>query len=254
MGQVLVDRQRKPAGLTEAGLRFMTQAQDALRELHSARESLRSLGPVEGGLRLATGRTLARTWVADWLPRLVAQARPAWVQVRTGSLAETLAWLEGEQTDLLVAYFHPSIAQRPQGRGLLQKVLARDRLVPVIKRRLEWRRPARGPRSAPIPFLAYAPSLALAGLVQDHLDRCPSPVPLRKVLECDSADALMEYVLKGMGVCWLPWSLVAASCKKGLLQPLWDSSMEIGFEVRLVRRRGRLEPLAEKIWDSVPNR
>lgn len=251
-GQALVDRRRKPVALTPAGVRLLAQAEEILQSLQGARHELQQLSQPEQGLRLATGRTLARTWVADWLMRMKAQVQPAWTQIRTGSLAETLGWLEGGQADLLVAYHHPSIAQRPQGRGLVQKVLAQDKLVPVIRRRLEVRKSARSAQAPATPWLAYAPTLALAGLVDDHLGRSPSPTPLKKVLECDSADALLEYAIKGMGLCWLPWSLAAAACRQGLLETCWDRSMVIPFEVRLVRRRSRLPTVAEKIWLATP--
>jgi DNA-binding transcriptional LysR family regulator len=247
-GQALVDRRRKPVALTPAGLRLMEQAEGILRNLQDARHEMHSLGQSRQGLRLATGRTLARTWVADWLVRISAQVQPEWMQIRTGSLAETLAWLESEQADLLVAYHHPAMALRPQGRGLLQKVLAQDQLVPVTRRRLDTRKSQRATPDRPMPWLAYAPSLALAGLVEDHLKRCPSPAPLKRVLECDSADALLEYAIKGLGMCWLPWSLAAGACRQGLLEVCWDPSMVIAFEVRLVRRRNRLSDVAERIW------
>lgn len=251
-GHALVDRRRKPVALTPAGLRLLDQAEEILQGLQGARDELQQLAQPDQGLRLATGRTLARTWVADWLVRMNAQVQPAWTQIRTGSLAETLGWLEGGQADLLVAYHHPSLAHRPQGKGLLQKVLAQDKLVPVTRRRLEVRKSARSAVQPPVPWLAYAPSLALAGLVDDHLRRSPSPTVLKKVLECDSADALLEYAIKGMGVCWLPWSLAAGACRQGLLEICWDRSMVIPFEVRLVRRRSRLPTVAEKIWLATP--
>jgi len=251
-GHALVDRRRKPVALTPAGQRLLHQAEEILQGLQGARDELQQLAQPDQGLRLATGRTLARTWVADWLVRMNAQVQPAWTQIRTGSLAETLGWLEGGQADLLVAYHHPSLAQRPQGKGLLQKVLAQDKLVPVTRRRLEVRKSARSAVRSPVPWLTYAPSLALAGLVDDHLRRCPSPTALKKVLECDSADALLEYAIKGMGVCWLPWSLAAGPCRQGLLEICWDRSMVIPFEVRLVRRRSRLPTVAEKIWLATP--
>ena len=251
-GQALVDRQRKPVALTPAGVRLMAQAEEILQSVQGARHELQHLAQPDQGLRLATGRTLARTWVADWLLRISAHAQPTWTQIRTGSLAETLGWLETGQVDLLVAYHHPSIAQRPQGRGLLQKVLAQDKLVPVTRRQLEVRKAVRSAPGSATPWLAYAPSLALGGLVDDHLKRCPSPTPLKKVLECDSADALLEYAMKGMGVCWLPWSLAAGACRQGLLEVCWDRSMVIAFEVRLVRRRNRLPALAEKVWLATP--
>lgn len=253
-GMPLVDRSRRPIQLTEAGRKLVAQAQDTLQELADVRSDLHNSNQPDKTLRLATGRTLARSLVADWLQQITRSARPDHIRIRTGGLAETLQWLDQAQADLLVAYHHPSIAQRPQGKGFLQKTLAHDKLVPVMKRRVETRTASQRRSDGAVPFLAYAPSLALGGLVRDHLTRCPCPARLEKVLECDSADALLEYTIKGMGVCWLPWSLAAAACRQGLLEVRWDRSMEIPFEVRLVRLRRRLSDVAEKIWQATPTR
>jgi DNA-binding transcriptional LysR family regulator len=253
-GLPLIDRARRPVRLTDAGRRLLAQAQDTLQGLTDARAELHRSGRPDRVLRLATGRTLARSFVADWLVRMSRLARPDRTEVRTGSLAETLLWLEQGDADLLVAYHHPSIARRPQGRGFLQKVLAHDRLVPVTRRRLNARAVPRRTTESATPFLSYAPALALGGLVHDHLVRCPSPGPLATVLECDSADALLEYTIRGMGLCWLPWSLAGSACRQGLLEVCWDRSMEIEFEVRLVRLRRRLGRVAEAVWESAPAR
>lgn len=247
-GMPLLDRHCKPLQLTEAGQQLLLRAQESLQSLHAAREEVQRNRQADKVLKLATGRTLARSWVADWLVNIQRTVETELLQVRTGGLADTLVWLEQGQVDLLVVYHHPAIAQRPRGRGFLQKVLAHDKLVPVQRRKLH----PRGKTSTPLPWLSYAPSLALAGLVEDHLERCPCPEPLHKVLECDSADALMEYAIKGLGVCWLPWSLVAAACKQGLLEVCWDRSMEVPFEVRLVRLRRSLGSVAEKVWLATP--
>lgn len=255
-GVPLIDRAHRPVRLTDAGTKLLAQAQDMLQALGDTKTALRRGSQPDHLLRLGTGRTLARSFVADWLVQMSRLTRPAQIEVRTGGLSDTLQWLESGQIDLLVAYHHPAIAHRPQGRGFLQKVMANDKLVPMIKRRLEVRTISRQARAthAELPFLAYKGSLALGGLVQDHLERCPSPRPLRRVLECDSADALLEYTIKGMGVCWLPWSLAASACRQGLLEACWDRSMEIPFEVRLVRLRRRLPDTAEAVWQAMPTR
>lgn len=249
-GMPLVDRHGKPLRLTAAGEQLMQRAQESLQGLLEARQALQHNLEADKVLNLATGRTLARSWVADWLVLITKTSEPLKTRVRTGSLGETLVWLEQGEADLLVAYHHPAIAQRPRGRGFLQKVLAQDKLVPVRRRVLHVR--DTGTANDDLPWLDYAPSLALAGLVEDHLERCPCPQKLQRVLECDSADALMEYAIKGLGVCWLPWSLVATACQQGLLEVCWDRSMQIPFEVRLVRLRRRLSDVAEKVWQVTP--
>jgi LysR family transcriptional regulator, hypochlorite-specific transcription factor HypT len=247
-GMPLVDRSRKPLQLTEAGKKLMLLTQETLQGLHDARQQLQRTPQHDNVLKVATGRTLARTWVADWLAQILRSAKLEQIQIRTGGLADTLNWLEQGQADLLVAYHHPAIAQRPRGRGFLQKVLARDKLVPVRRRLIT----TRSRQAEAWPLLGYAPSLALSGLLADHLERCPCPETLHTTLECDSADALLEYAVKGLGVCWLPWSLSATACQQGLLEVCWGRSMEIPFEVRLVRIRKKLSTIAEEIWQLTP--
>lgn len=253
-GVPLVEHGSKPLRLTPAGQRMLSQGEESLRGLLDVREELRNAKTEQQRvLTLATGRTLARTWVAEWLPTVMQLGQPAFVRVRTGALADTLTWLEQGDADLLVVYHHLSISDRPQGRGFLQKTLQQDRLVPVARRQLHPRQAATQRGEQPMPYLGYAPSLALSALVRDHLQQHPPPTRLHKVLECDSADALLEYALKGMGVCWLPGALVGNACRQGALAPCWDERMEIPFEVRLVRLRRRLSDVAEAVWRGTPS-
>ena len=73
-------------------------------------------------------------------------------------------------------------------------------------------------------------------------------------MECDSADALIEYVLKGLGVAWLPWSMAVGAVKARQLVAVGDKRLEIAFEVRICRAKRRLSSLAESIWNSLEPR
>ncbi|MNT93147.1 hypothetical protein D3C72_2345530 [compost metagenome] len=55
-------------------------------------------------------------------------------------------------------------------------------------------------------------------------------------------------------MAWLPWSMVAADCRRGALAALGGRSEEIAFEVRLYRPRARLTDLAEAAWEATANR
>lgn len=77
-GVPLVDRTRAPVQLTAAGQALLRQSQPLLDTLLQTRDALRSRHPEPGGevLRVATGRTLAHTLVADWLARLTRSRQP----------------------------------------------------------------------------------------------------------------------------------------------------------------------------------
>ena len=70
-GTPLVEREGSPVRLTPAGEAFLDSAEQIVRTLAQSQEELRAAaGRKAHTITLATGRTLARTVVADWLVQL----------------------------------------------------------------------------------------------------------------------------------------------------------------------------------------
>ena len=252
-GTPLVERGGGPVTLTPAGHSFLETAGQLARNLAQSHEELQSLaGRQARTVTLATGRTLARTVVADWLVRLQPVLQGGELCIRTRALAETVALLERNEADFSLLYHHPAIAVQLDARQFLHLTVASDRLVPVARATARGDALYRfGDGTGPVPYLAYAPQLALGRLVEDHLSHNPHAPRLRRVVECDSADAHYEYVQKGLGVAWLPWSMVHADCQARRLAPAGDARMEVRFDVRLYRPKRRLNPLAEAFWKAL---
>lgn len=249
-GVELVRREGGPVALTTAGEALLQHARQAVEAITSARIEIQDKAvPSQNAFTLATGRTLARTLAADWLWRVRAQTTGALVHVRTGSMAETLQRFERGEADFMLTYYHPAIAIRLQPSQYLQHTMAHDRLVPMSRANAGGKTQFGFSSNKPVPYLAYANTLALGQLVSDHLSNHAQAPRLTAVMQCDSADALLEYVLKGLGVAWLPWSLAVGAHKAGKIAPLDGKALEIAFEVRMVRSKRRLSPLAETLWD-----
>ncbi|MFN7855947.1 MAG: LysR family transcriptional regulator [Acidovorax sp.] len=255
-GTPLVERGGGPVTLTAAGQSFLETAGHMARSLAQSHEELQSLAGRQGRtVTLATGRTLARTVLADWLVILRPVLQGGEICIRTRALAETVAMLERSEADFSLVYHHPALAIRLDARQFSHVTVASDRLVPVSRATVQGQAEhGFGQDSAPVPYLAYAPQLALGRLVEDHLSQNPHAPRLRRVVECDSPDAHYEYVQKGLGVAWLPWSMVHADCKAGRLTPAADAGMEVPFDVRLYRPKRRLGPLAEAFWKAMAQR
>ncbi|MBV8617415.1 MAG: LysR family transcriptional regulator [Curvibacter sp.] len=250
-GTALIGRGPGPLVLTPAGQSLLEDARSTLQGLARAHEALQgAAGRQQRRITLATGRTLARTLVADWLLQHQGLLAEAEVCVRTRALADTARMLERGEADFMLTYHHPVLALNIHARQYSHLTLMRDRLVPVCRSDALGRpAPALAPGQA-WPFLAYADTLALGRLVQDHLSHHPQAPELVRRIECDSADALLEYALKGLGVAWLPWSLAAGSCRSGQLCTVGDPRLAVQFEVRLYRPKRRLPPLAEQLWQA----
>jgi DNA-binding transcriptional LysR family regulator len=98
-----------------------------------------------------------------------------------------------------------------------------------------------------VPYLAYARALALGRLVEDHLASHRLAPRLRAAC-CDGRRC--TYVLKGLGVAWMPWSMVQRDCQDGRLALAGDR-LDVHFDVRLYRPKRRLSPAAEQFWQSL---
>lgn len=256
-GTPLVERgSGGPVTLTPAGQSFLDTAGQMVRNLTQSHEELQSLaGRQARTVTLATGRTLARTVVADWLVRLQPILQGGELCIRTRALADTVGMLERNEADFSLVYHHPTLAIRLDARQFTHLTVASDRLVPVSRATAQGQALHRfGPDATRVPYLAYAPQLALGRLVEDHLAHNPHAPRLQRVVECDSADAHYEYVQKGLGVAWLPWSMVFADCKAQRLALAGDARMEVRFDVRLYRPKRRLGPLAEALWKALAQR
>jgi DNA-binding transcriptional LysR family regulator len=252
-GAALVDRGRSPVQLTEAGQALLQHVRGTLDDLAQAREQLRSRqGDVSGSVfRLATGRTLARTSVADWLAALAKPRQPLHgqkVDLSTRSMADVVLMLERGEVDMVCCYEHPATSVRLSGQRYRHVTLVRDHLVPVSRVDAQGR-PMHGLDGGAL--LVYAASLSLGALLHDHLRRNVPGAGMRTRFVCDSADAIHEFVRRGMGAAWLPWSIVSSECRSGDLTVLGGRSDEVPFDVRLYRPRARQTALVEAVWAVV---
>jgi DNA-binding transcriptional LysR family regulator len=254
-GTTLIERGRSPMTLTAAGENFLETCRLVALDLENSRqELLRVASHRRSVVTIATGRTLARTLLANWLVRLQPVLRDAEVRIMTRSLTETAQMLERGEADFSLGYHHARLSFRLDARRFAHVDVTSDKLVPVSRGNAHGLAEHALDAGKAAPLVGYAASLALGQLVNDHLANNPNAPHLVRRLECDSADALHEYVVKGIGVGWLPWSMVEADCKSGRLALCGGRELEVHFEVRLYRPKRRLSPVAEDVWKSFAHR
>lgn len=254
-GTPLIERGRSPVRLTPAGTVMLETALQTVRGLESSRiEMLGEAGRQARTVTIATGRTLARTVLADWLVRLQPVLGDARVRIVTRALADTVQMLERNECDFMLVVHHPALTVRLDGRQFAHLTLASDRLVPMARADASGAPIHSLGDAAPPPVMTYGPTLALNRLLEDHLAQNPMIPALSRRIECDSADALSEYVLKGLGIAWLLWSMVQADCRAGRMAVAGGRSAAVGFEVRLYRPKRRLHALGEAVWRSAQRR
>jgi LysR family transcriptional regulator, hypochlorite-specific transcription factor HypT len=249
-GTELVNRAGVPLSLTAAGEELLPVARRAVDSLGDARGRIRQSSQGLDWVTLATGRTLSRTAVPDWLARVKRQVGEVRLRIVTGSIAEGVSTLEQGGADFLLSFTHPRLPLVLDEHLFEALTLGTDELVAVSAARADGKPLHALPGSArkPVPALGYAPTLALAQVLQDHLSRTGADLHLRTVTESDFAESLHEQALQGVGVAWLPRALVAGDLRTGRLVLADARSPGAQFEIRMYRPRKARTDLVDRIW------
>jgi DNA-binding transcriptional LysR family regulator len=255
VGSELVER-KQPVTLTAAGALFLDAATVATDVLYAARAQFQDPSHVTGEvLRIATGRTLARTFFPDWYESLSKRIGPFPVSISTAGAQEVVMRLSTGDVQLLVIYSSPTTRLLIDPLRYESITLARETLLPVsapdAKGRPKFSLAPASPAST-IPWLAFAPTLTLRGVLAKHLAGLAKKLPLRMVYQADSYESILEMAKRGIGVGWLPRRLVQDDLNDGKLLPIGDASMSVGFDISLYRLRGNANARVNAIWDSVP--
>jgi len=244
-----------PVSLTAAGQLFLDAATHSTDVLYAARAQLQDgSGPAEKTLRVATGRTLARTFFPDWYENINQRFGPFPVSVSTGGAQEVILRLGAGDADLLVIYSSPTTRLLIDPLRYESLTLAREILLPVVAADAKGRprfKLAPANAATPTPWLGFSQSLTLRGVLAKHLAGLPRKVALRMVYEADSYESIHEMARRGVGVAWLPLRLVQEDVNERRLLVIGEPEMRVNFDISLYRVRGNDDALVNAIWDGV---
>lgn len=249
-GADLVNRATVPLSLTPAGEELLPIARRSVDSLHDARARIRQSSQGLDWVTLATGRTLSRTAVPQWLAQVKKAVGPVRLRLITGAIAEGVTTLEQGGADFLLSFTHPRLPLVLDEHLYESIALGTDELLAVSAPRADGKPLHALPGTArkPVPMLGYSPTLALAQILQDGLGRSGNDMHLHVVTESDFAESLHEQALQGVGVAWLPRALVASDLKAKRLVPAQKQAAGIRFEIRMYRPRNPRNALADGIW------
>lgn len=253
VGVALIDRSTYPTRLTPAGERFRDAAREATASLQKTRQELRrALDADRKLLRIAIQHSLAASFLAPWLARLPLARDDLLVRASADNLHDCVRALEEGGVDLLVCYTHPELPLQLDAARYPVMVLAADALVAVSRPDKRGRPLHALPResSTALPWLAYsegsflarAASLARRGPATTHA--------LHPVVESALAEALRAAAVAGLGVAWLPHSLVADDLGRGSLVRAAAAEFDLPLQTCLFGERTAVEGRLKGLWQA----
>jgi len=255
LGTVLFDRTTNPVELTEAGKTFLPHALSIIAETESVKHDIRMLhGGADSAIRIITSHRLSVTLV----PRIVAgflRDNPNTSVAVMPKLDSTEKYgdyasaLVTGNTDFLVTYDHESLLFGDEISGSLERMeLASDKILPVASAAYAPQLPDdwHTNESVTIQYIGYPQYSFTNKIIRPIID--PLSRRLQKIYESPFTGSILAMLIEGVGMSWLPESVVANELAAGRLKRLTDGGKTAEIRVFIYRRKESTGPVMESFW------
>jgi len=253
VGVPLINRSTFPIVLTPAGTVFRDTTEEILRLIYEVRDDLRGhLQPGGDAIQIYALHAISVVFFPRWLEENQRQLGRFDVRLTPDNLHSCVRALVEGSCDLMFTYAHPAVRVLLDPEHFPSVVLATDRFIPVSQPDASGRprfRLTANPKH-PTPYLAYGPNTFLGQAVEFVIKNRADKDALHCCYENPMADGLRSMVRMGLGVCWLPESLIASDLERGELVIAGDANWQTELEVRLYRSVEHPKSMVESIWAS----
>lgn len=260
LGSPVFDRSKHQLEFTDAGRQLHQVASEVVTALDAVKNSVRRQAAAEQDqIRLAAPHIMSSVFFPDWLSRLHTQFGQAKFTVASSVLPDCLRGLDSGDVDFVVTF-------DDAGGGILDHLGRRDGWLPL--QALELGQELLVPVSAPgirgdavhkltgspqrtVSYLGYADECSVGWALQRALASMPSLPAFAREHENSLAEGLRSMALIGMGLAWLPESLVRQDLATRRLVRAGGPACDVALSVRLLRKSQRIGRRAEALWQRL---
>jgi len=232
----LINRDSKNFNLTIEGRVFKAEAEAVLSRLYNAREAVHSIhSGQELDISVAAPNTIAQTFFLDWAKRLEEKFGNIYIQLISEKITDCVELFTQGKVDYLFCYGHDMLNLPIAQNRFSSITVGKDSLIPVTIPDQNNKPTHCLPGSAmnPLPYVAYEHESifgqAVDQLVQDISHNCF----LSRRYENTYSHTLKTMVREGLGLAWLPESIVQLDFESGKLCRAGDQHWDIDFDVKL---------------------
>lgn len=251
LGTDLIDRSRKAAALTPVAYEHLEQIEALASQFHRLRDDIALWRRRHGSLVLVAQHSLATTVLPELVVRLRSNEAIAELRVQAADLDDCNALLAEGGADILIAYeatnetsFHDKAFDRlPISRDIFIPVascdMARDISNKVKGRRL-------------IDIVCYPKNVFFGSILHRRiLPALKAGDSVRVRCETALASGIMELVLAGIGVGWVPRFLAKDNLEQGRLVDLSDELGSVSLNVVAMRLNSNVVGVPAHAWGEL---
>lgn len=253
LGTALFDRSTQPATLTDTGRWFADVARDLLARVARVPGEAKQMAEARTCmLRIASTHSLSFTFLPRWLSRFQAGNTLGSVQLMSDVLQRCEELLMQSKVQFLLCHAHAQAPSPLDAEAYSSAGVGHDVLVPVSRPDAHGQ-PVHcldGAGDSVLPVLHYTEESGLGriarAVVAPRLDQRATS----SVFTAHLASVIRTVALDGLGIAWLPKSLVQDDLNLGKLVLAGPGDWHVPLEIRLYREKGGLGSTAEAFWRS----
>lgn len=251
VGAPLVDRSRHPVTLTGAGIQMLEAGQQARTRLDNECKHVREAQtrPDRHAVTFGAQHSIGWRFYPAWLQALETAYGPIISRLRADDLPNCLQDLATGSVDFVIAYESRQASSAAGSREIESVRIGHDSLIPISKR---------GPDGRPmfdfdrgdfaIPYLRFGPTAPISQHIEPLLNASKLHARLQVVYENSMAGALRIRVREGIGIAWLPRSLVTPDLEANHVVQIGGPHWEVALDIKLLRTRRHCNAMTNKIW------
>lgn len=247
LGTDLLDRSVYPVALTPEGKQFLETAEEVVNALTAAKETFHGVNASGRGQTVAITalHTIAQSILPKWIAMLQDRLGPFTSRVLPDNFTTCLHALTDGGYDFFMTFYHPEVPINLSEQAYPFLSIGTDHLLPVAAPVLADRLARDG---AALPLLQYSRGSFLGLLAKiAHGQQKSVPTYLSHINENSMAEALRAMARQGLGMAWLPQSLIEDDLALGRLVRLGEG---FEMEIRLYRNLERARGFLDRIWQA----
>lgn len=249
LGGELFDRSNKPVTLRPHVVELIPRMREIAASFRQMKSELSSTGGGAPITRVICQHTLS----VSWTPRLAKflASKDVHMRIKSGSKDECKLSVLKKDTDFAIIYEEPHRPMPEDDKVFDRIFLTTEQFLPVAA--LEQNeRLKQSVEAKHFPLIAYPRNLFLGEVLERALTEDTGIISNTSVLaEAGLGPAVLEFVREGVGIGWLPYSLVSSELAQNTLTDLSEALPPFSLDVVLVRSSTNPSNRRSAIWDWI---
>jgi DNA-binding transcriptional LysR family regulator len=252
MGVSLIDRNQYPICFTPSGEAFIERAQQLVDTIYLTREQLRTMERGQNELTISSQHALAIAFFPNWVEGFDYVLEDTLIRLDTVDYHDAVVAFLAGNSDFLLCYASVNLSEQLQRDDIESLSVGYDELVPVSLAKSDGSPLHSVKENSDLIILSHPPQSFFGQLISNQgFSQLPCTVNLDHRYQSSLSEGLKALLLKGLGIAFLPLSIIKDEIKRGKVIQLTDSLPSMPLEIKLLHLKDSESVAANTLWQHL---